>query len=120
MKNIITIQRLEGLSIFLASTTVYLNNGFSILIFVATILLFDISMGGYLVNPKLGAITYNMIHSLIVPSLLTIIYIFIASDLLLGLICLWFAHIGMDRVFGYGLKLSTGFKRTHLGDIGKK
>jgi hypothetical protein len=26
----------------------------------------------------------------------------------------WFAHIGMDRLMGYGLKYPTGFKDTHL------
>jgi hypothetical protein len=30
----------------------------------------------------------------------------------LGLI--WFAHIGVDRAIGYGLKYPTGFKDTHL------
>jgi hypothetical protein len=26
----------------------------------------------------------------------------------------WFAHIGMDRLMGYGLKYPTDFKDTHL------
>jgi hypothetical protein len=26
----------------------------------------------------------------------------------------WFAHIGMDRLLGYGLKYPTDFKDTHL------
>jgi hypothetical protein len=30
----------------------------------------------------------------------------------LGLI--WFAHIGVVRAIGYGLKYPTGFKDTHL------
>ncbi len=28
-------------------------------------------------------------------------------------------HSAMDRVFGYGLKYTTGFQDTHLGKIGK-
>ena len=28
------------------------------------------------------------------------------------------AHIGIDRALGYGLKLPSGFKHTHLGVIG--
>ena len=28
------------------------------------------------------------------------------------------AHVGWDRALGYGLKLPTGFKDTHLGRIG--
>jgi len=29
------------------------------------------------------------------------------------------AHVGMDRSLGYGLKLPTDFKDTHLGRIGR-
>ena len=29
----------------------------------------------------------------------------------------WFAHIGLDRGLGYGLKLPAGFKHTHLGRL---
>ena len=30
---------------------------------------------------------------------------------------IWGAHIGIDRLFGYGLKYPTGFKDTHLGRV---
>jgi hypothetical protein len=29
----------------------------------------------------------------------------------------WFAHIAMDRLLGYGLKNPTGFTDTHLGGL---
>ena len=29
------------------------------------------------------------------------------------------AHIAADRALGYGLKYATGFKDTHLGQIGR-
>jgi hypothetical protein len=29
------------------------------------------------------------------------------------------AHVGMDRALGYGLKLPTDFRDTHLGRIGR-
>ena len=32
--------------------------------------------------------------------------------------CVWFAHIGMDRMASFGLKHSDGFKHTHLGTLG--
>ena len=35
-----------------------------------------------------------------------------------GVALVWFAHIGMDRALGYGLKYDTDFKDTHLGRIG--
>ncbi|MEF9606012.1 DUF4260 family protein, partial [Paracoccus sp. PXZ] len=33
---------------------------------------------------------------------------------------LWLAHVGFDRVLGYGLKLPSGFRDTHLGRIGRE
>lgn len=34
---------------------------------------------------------------------------------------IWVAHIGIDRLFGLGLKYATGFRHTHLGyQEGKK
>jgi hypothetical protein len=29
------------------------------------------------------------------------------------------AHVGFDRALGYGLKLPTSFRDTHLGRIGR-
>lgn len=29
---------------------------------------------------------------------------------------IWTAHIGFDRLLGFGLKYATGFKDTHLTD----
>jgi hypothetical protein len=29
----------------------------------------------------------------------------------------WFAHIGLDRAVGYGLKYPTAFGDTHLGRV---
>ncbi|MEZ5886225.1 MAG: DUF4260 family protein [Paracoccaceae bacterium] len=36
----------------------------------------------------------------------------------LGLI--WIAHVGFDRMLGYGLKEPSGFHDTHLGRIGRR
>ena len=41
------------------------------------------------------------------------------GPLAFGLAAIWAAHIGFDRLLGYGLKLETGFEQTHLGPIGK-
>ncbi len=37
--------------------------------------------------------------------------------LLAGLV--WVAHIGLDRMLGYGLKYASAFSHTHLGRIGR-
>lgn len=116
----VVFQRFEGAAVFLASTFIYFDNGLSAVYYLVFLLAFDISMVGYLAGLKAGAISYNLGHSLLLPSVLTIAYFMNENNFLLGLICLWFAHIGMDRALGYGLKHSSGFKDTHLGNIGGK
>lgn len=86
--------------------------------FPALLLLPDISMVGYFANNKLGALLYNFFHHkgiailiYIVGYLLEIQYLELAGAILFG-------HASMDRIFGYGLKYSDSFQRTHLGRIG--
>jgi hypothetical protein len=40
--------------------------------------------------------------------------------MLLGIAAIWAAHIGFDRMLGYGLKYSSSFNDTHLGRIGRQ
>lgn len=43
-----------------------------------------------------------------------------AVDAILALAAVVFlTHIGLDRALGYGLKLPTDFRDTHLGRIGR-
>jgi hypothetical protein len=74
----------------------------------------DFSMLGYMANKKLGALFYNLGHTYAVPFLaLAVLWLSgHASNFWLTLI--WFAHIGFDRLLGYGLKYETAFKDTHL------
>lgn len=119
MKQSITFQRVEAAAIFFASLYIYLHLGFNILGFILFILVFDVSMIGYLAGPKVGALVYNLGHSMILPAIVFTAGFAYDSRLLLSIGLLWFAHIGMDRGLGYGLKLTSGFKDTHLGKIGK-
>ena len=43
----------------------------------------------------------------------------LAAPLVLSIAMIWLAHIGFDRMLGYGLKYASGFGFTHLGRIGK-
>jgi hypothetical protein len=70
--------------------------------------------------PVYGAWFYNVGHSYIGPIILGLIGWQQRNNLILGIAAIWLAHIAMDRVLGYGLKLPTGFQHTHLGEIGKK
>lgn len=88
-------------------------------IFAAGILVPDLGMAGYLVNTAAGAAVYNTAHTETPPILLLCTAVARKDDGLLGWALIWLAHIGMDRMFGFGLKYGTGFGHTHLGRMGK-
>ncbi len=79
----------------------------------------DVSMVGYLANSRMGALTYNIGHSLIGPTILVALYIATTDQATLFISLVWLFHIFVDRALGYGLKHSAGFEHTHLGTIGK-
>lgn len=121
MKQAVIYQRVEAAIILLASLFFFIHLGFNLLLFVLLLLTMDIFILGYATrNNKLGAHIYNVGHSFIIPPLLLVVGTLLSSNILLGASLIWIAHIAMDRAFGYGLKLETGFKDTHLGKIGKK
>ena len=105
---------LEYLLAFLISLFFYWQFDFSILYFLLFLLLPDISMLGYIVNTKVGALFYNIGHSIILPAILIMIgFVMISTPLLMASI-IWLAHIFLDRALGYGLKYDEAFKKTHL------
>lgn len=74
----------------------------------------DLSMIGYLAGPRAGAFAYNMFHTVIGPLCLIGLGSVFGHALLLQLGAIWMAHIGFDRVLGYGLKAATSFHETHM------
>jgi len=115
-----TLLRIEGLCLGLAALFLYWQSGFSWWLFAALILVPDLSMLGYLANPRVGAISYNIVHSTILPWALLAAAHFGSNAVALSVSLIWFAHIGIDRAMGYGLKFTSGFKNTHLGAIGSQ
>jgi hypothetical protein len=88
------------------------------LAFVLLFLIPDITMAGYLRSPETGAAAYNAGHTYLLPAALALVGWVIGSPLLEQLATIWAAHIGFDRLLGYGLKYPTGFADTHLGRLG--
>lgn len=87
--------------------------------FPALILVPDLSMIGYVVNTKIGAVLYNFFHHKGLGIVVAIVgYALNNQPLILAGVIL-FGHSAMDRCFGYGLKYGDSFKNTHLGEIGK-
>jgi hypothetical protein len=110
--------RLEGLAVFAISVAVYSEVAGSWTLFLALFLAPDLGLLGYLMGPRVGAAAYNAVHSYIGPAAFVLIDRF-AWPSLLGLGLIWAAHIGFDRILGYGLKYSTSFGHTHLGVVGR-
>ncbi|MBC8099805.1 MAG: DUF4260 domain-containing protein [Armatimonadetes bacterium] len=109
--------RLEGLAAFLGIIGLYAWLGYNGWIFLALLLVPDVSMLGYLRNPHLGALCYNLAHSYVLP--LALLSMALAVGWIPGITValIWTAHISMDRAVGYGLKYPTAFKDTHLGKL---
>ncbi|KAK3678155.1 hypothetical protein LTR78_002251 [Recurvomyces mirabilis] len=111
--------RTEGAAIFASTIWAFSRTGLSWWYFVAGLLLPDLGMAGYLSDSKLGAAIYNSVHTETPPIVLLCAGMARKNPLLSGVAFIWLAHIGMDRMLGYGLKYGTGFGHTHLGLIGK-
>lgn len=116
--NAIVLQRLEGLAALGFGVVAYALLGQSWLVFGLLFLAPDLFMLGYLRSARIGAMTYNLGHTYVAPALLALTG-FVFGPVTFGLAAIWVAHIGFDRLLGYGLKLNGGFEQTHLGLIGK-
>jgi Domain of unknown function (DUF4260) len=112
--------RLEGLAVLFAALFLYHAQGGSWLLFAVLFLAPDLSMLGYLANAHVGAIAYNIIHSYVLPLVLLGVAVLTRSHIAAECGLIWVAHIGLDRLLGYGLKYPTAFGETHLGKIGKQ
>ena len=80
----------------------------------------DIFMVGYAQSKKLGALIYNIGHTHLLPAIIALYGLHGHRPLALAVGLIWLAHIGMDRLLGYGLKYDDDFKHTHLGDLPTK
>jgi len=109
--------RLEGLAAFSAAIILYRKGDASWEKFFLLFLLPDLLMVGYVWGSKFGAGLYNAGHTYAVPFVLGLIAYFGHVPALIPLVLIWVAHIGFDRILGYGLKYGTGFKHTHLGRV---
>ena len=111
--------RAEGLAVLALAAVLYWRGGFSWILFAILFLVPDVSMLGYLINPRIGAYCYNAVHTYVGPLLLALIGLFANVPICVAIALIWVAHIGFDRLLGYGLKYPTAFTDTHLGKIGR-
>lgn len=112
--------QMEGLAVFGGSVTFYFAQGYSGWLFALVCLAPDLSFLAYLAGPRVGALLYNSAHSYVGPIVLAISAQMHGDPVAIAVAVVWSAHIGFDRMLGYGLKYSTAFGDTHLGQIGRK
>jgi hypothetical protein len=106
--------RLEGLAMLIAGMIAYDRLGGDWLWVVPALLLPDLSIIGYLAGPSVGSLVYNLVHNwaLGLAVLGAGLLWAIPWVALVGVVLI--AHVGMDRLAGYGLKHPSGFKDTHM------
>ncbi|WP_421849211.1 DUF4260 domain-containing protein [Novosphingobium sp.] len=110
-----TILRLEGALVLAGTAFAYAHTEGSIHLFLLIFLVPDLSMLGYLAGRAWGAAIYNFSHSYLAPAALLGLGFLQPEQLAVQLGLIWMAHIGFDRMVGYGLKYRSGFAHTHLG-----
>ena len=103
-----------GLSIYVFSTLNFAWWWYPVLLFTP-----DLSMLGYVINPRVGALTYNFVHLKALGITVYMAGAIVANPLLQLAGLILFGHSSLDRVMGYGLKYPDSFQHTHLGMIGK-
>lgn len=107
----------EGFTVLVISLYFYGYSQFSWVLFVILLFTPDFSMIGYLFNNKIGALLYNIFHTYSLSIAVIMLGLALSNEPLLAIGLILSAHIGMDRMIGYGLKYSTDFKDTHLNRV---
>lgn len=114
-----SLLNLEELALFIGSVILFgLATAYSWWIFALLFFLPDISFTAYLINTKIGAWCYNLLHHKGLMIGLILGGYFAEIEWLLAIGIVFLGHAAFDRVFGYGLKFPDDFKHTHLGRIG--
>jgi hypothetical protein len=108
---------LEGACILALAVVVYHAGHFRWWMFAVLLFAPDLAMFGYLANVKIGAALYNLVHTEAGPVLLLVLCVAVPLLWLEPYALIWLAHLGMDRMLGYGLKYPTRFKDTHLQHV---
>lgn len=113
------VLQLEAATLFVASLFLFHRLHGAWGMFAAAFLLPDLAMLAYLAGPKWGARAYNAAHTLSVPLAMGVVAALNNQWAWLPAIAVWTAHIGFDRMLGYGLKFESSFGTTHLGQLGR-
>src|SRR6187455_1217949 len=96
---VLSLLRLEGVAAFAAGVALYLANGGPWLALIPLLLVPDVSMVGYLRDPKRGALLYNLAHNWALGLAVFGLGFVSGQTWLVIAGAVLVAHVGMDRVF---------------------
>lgn len=111
------VLKLEEIAKLFACYLISLKLGFSFWVFWIWLLVPDVSIIGYIINTRIGAIIYNIFHHQGLSLMICLAGLFTNSHNLIFTGLVLFGHSSMDRIFGFGLKYIDNFKHTHLGKL---
>lgn len=109
-----TFLRVEGLAVLGVALGGYFALDGPLWLLAVLALAPDLSMVGYLAGPRVGSLGYNVVHTYSLPLALGAFGFFTDAPVALLVALVWAAHIGVDRLAGFGLKFDSGFRDTHL------
>jgi len=112
-----TLLKLEDAVLFVLAVATFSRLDYPWWAYLALFLVPDVSIVGYLINPRAGAALYNLAHHQGVAVGACLAAAWFGSDPLLLAGTVLLGHSALDRVFGFGLKYPDAFTHTHLDEI---
>lgn len=109
-----SILRVEGIAVFAAASAAYFLLDGPLWLYAVLFFVPDLGMIGYVASPRVGSLTYNLVHTYVLPLALLGFGVWQAVPLAVLVAAVWTAHIGFDRGFAFGLKFRSEFGATHL------
>jgi hypothetical protein len=107
--------RLEGATLLMGALLAFSTTRQAWWLVPLTVLAPDFLAIGYLSGTRTGSRLYNLAHSTPIPAVMVGLGLWWGMPVVLALGLVWLAHVGLDRVLGYGLKYNDDFRHTHLG-----
>ena len=98
------VRRADGLAVLLLAVLLYRELGVAWWVFAVAFLAPDVVFFAYLAGSRTGASAYNMAHTYLWPAGLFAIGLAGERAWLMAAGLIWLAHIGLDRMLGFGLK----------------
>lgn len=108
---------LEGAALLLLATAAYFRLGQPWWLFLLLLLAPDLSLLGLLAGPRVGAVAYDAVHTMVGPLLLLAAGWWLGAGTAVAVALVWLAHLGMDRMLGLGLRYADGRNETHMGRV---